>query len=95
MILIIISFLSVKLMYLNAIQSVYMTWIMVLIAVGLHFFAFIPVHGKIIGILGIVTILNGLIGILAHFPLDMIFVSDGVIKMIFGLIYLKVSPINF
>lgn len=93
--LIFLAFLPAKLLQLNLIQTTYLTWIMILIAVGLHFFAFIPVHGKIIGILGLVTILNGVIGLIFRLPLDIILVCDGVVKIIFGLIYLKVSPINF
>lgn len=95
MVLVLLGFLPAQLMNMSGVQAVYVTWIMILIGVGLHFFAFIPVHGKIIGILGIVIVLNGLFGLLIRLPLDIIFISDGLFKIIFGLVYLKVSPINF
>ncbi|MBL3529906.1 hypothetical protein JMJ99_00890 [Companilactobacillus zhachilii] len=95
MALVFLSFLPAQMMHLSGMQAVYVTWVMILIGVGLHFLAFIPVHGKIIGILGLVIVLNGLFGLFVRLPLDMIFISDGLIKIIFGLVYLKVSPINF
>ena len=70
-------------------------WLGVLLSVGLHFFMFIPVHGKMMGIFGILTIINVLISMLLVVPLDLVFIIDGFLKLIFGILYIKLSPINF
>lgn len=70
-------------------------WLEIMIVIGIHFFFFIPVHGKLMGILGGLTIINSLLGLLLGWPLDLVFVIDGLLKLIFGLIFVKVSPINF
>lgn len=71
-------------------------WILIFGMVGVHFLTFIPVHGKLVGILGIILIINATIGIIfLTFPLTLFFIIDGTIKLIFGIIYIKLSPINW
>lgn len=70
-------------------------WLQALVVIGVHFFFSIPVHGKLMGILGGLTIINALLGLLLGWPLDLVFVIDGLLKLSFGLIFVKVSPINF
>lgn len=71
-------------------------WILLFALVGVHFIMFIPVHGKLIGILGLILIVNAVIAIIyTSTPLNLVFIIDGTIKLIFGIIYLKISPINW
>lgn len=95
MILILVSLLLVRSLHVNSNQTIYYIWVLILISVGLHFFSFIPVHGKIIGILGFILALLETVFVILKVPLDLIFVSDGIIKIVFGIIYLRLSPINF
>jgi len=71
-------------------------WLLILLAVGIHFFAFVPVHGKLIGILGALTIINAGTGLLfISVPLNIFFVIDGLLKLIFGILYICLSPTRF
>ncbi|HDR4948498.1 TPA: hypothetical protein QCR51_005088 [Bacillus cereus] len=71
-------------------------WLLILLAVGVHFLTFIPVHGKLMLLLSIGLIINALIGLtFTNLSLDVVFVIDGLIKVLFGIIYIKVSPTNF
>ena len=72
-------------------QIIKVSWLLILLAVGLHFFFFVPVHGKAMAVLATLTILNVLVGIPVHESLDMIFILDGTIKIIFGLYFIKVG----
>ncbi len=56
-------------------------WLEIMIVIGIHFFFFIPVHGKLMGILGGLTIINSLLGLLLGWPLDLVFVIDGLLKL--------------
>lgn len=77
----------------NAVREL---WILILISVGVHFLFFIPVQGKLLAAsLAILTILNGLIGIMFHINLDTIFILDGLIKIVFGFIYIYSSRMNY
>ncbi|WP_225425900.1 MULTISPECIES: DUF6609 family protein [Apilactobacillus] len=71
-------------------------WILILISVGIHFLFFIPVQGKYLASsLSILTILNCLIGIIFNIDLDIIFVFDGLIKIIFGFVYIYSSKLKY
>lgn len=71
-------------------------WLLILLAVGVHFLPFIPVHGKLMFFLSIGLIINAFIGLnITNTSLDVFFVIDGLIKILFGIIFIKLSPINF
>ncbi|ANV74672.1 hypothetical protein P4J09_13845 [Bacillus cereus] len=71
-------------------------WLLILLAVGVHFLTFIPVHGKLMLFLSISLIINAFIGlIINNVSLDIFFVIDGLIKILFGGIFIKLSPTNF
>lgn len=71
-------------------------WVLIFGVVGAHFLTFIPVHGKIAGILGLALILNSAAAIMVpSIPLTFVFIIDGTIKLIIGVIFIKVSPINW
>ncbi|GAA6124122.1 hypothetical protein BPY_22300 [Bifidobacterium psychraerophilum] len=68
-------------------------WLCILISVALHFFMFIPVHGKMMAILGVVLLVNAGAGLLfPAMPLDVVFVLDGIIKIVVGAILIRISP---
>ncbi|PHA21718.1 hypothetical protein COI69_08710 [Bacillus cereus] len=71
-------------------------WLLILLVVGIHFLTFIPVHGKLMLFLSICLIVNTFIGLIfTNISLDVVFVIDGLIKILFGSIFIKLSPINF
>ncbi|MED0984544.1 DUF6609 family protein [Bacillus paramycoides] len=71
-------------------------WLLILLAVGIHFIPFIPVHGKIMFLLSVILIINASIGlIITNVNLDVFFVVDGLIKILFGVIFIRLSPIDF
>lgn len=71
-------------------------WVLLFALVGVHFITFIPVHGRLIGALGAILIINAVIAIIfSAIQLNLVFVIDGSIKLIFGIIYFKISPINW
>lgn len=71
-------------------------WLGILISVALHFFMFIPVHGKMMAILGVVLLVNAGAGLLLPaIPLDVVFVLDGIIKIVVGAILIRISPTDF
>ncbi|MGE8000726.1 DUF6609 family protein [Lysinibacillus sp. NPDC093190] len=71
-------------------------WLLIILTVGVHFLTFIPVHGKLMLFLSITLIINAFIGlIIANVNLDVFLVIDGLIKILFGSIFIKLSPINF
>ncbi|MGE7694959.1 DUF6609 family protein [Lysinibacillus sp. NPDC094177] len=71
-------------------------WLLIILAVGVHFLPFIPVHGKLMLFLSISLIINAFIGlIITNVSLDVFFVIDGLIKILFGSIFIKLSPTNF
>jgi hypothetical protein len=71
-------------------------WLLIILVVGVHFLTFIPVHGKLMFFLSISLIINAFIGLLiTNVSLDVFFVIDGLIKILFGGIFIKLSPLNF
>lgn len=71
-------------------------WLLIILAVGIHFLTFVPVHGKLMLFLSIALIINAFIGlVITNVSLDVFFVIDGLIKILFGSIFIKLSPINF
>lgn len=71
-------------------------WKFILLAVGIHFFLFIPVHGKIMLLLGVFSTINVLLAIFVKdYEINMLFLTDGIIKLVFGIIMIYLSPINF
>ncbi|KSU06339.1 putative membrane protein [Lactococcus lactis subsp. lactis] len=71
-------------------------WLFILLSVGIHFFFFIPVHGKLMGLLGIASTLNVLFELSVNeYPLNVFFAVDGMIKLVFGILLVSLSPIDF
>ncbi|PEI82094.1 hypothetical protein CN679_28240 [Bacillus pseudomycoides] len=71
-------------------------WLLILLTVGVHFLTFIPVHGKLMFFLSMSLIINALMGlIITNISLDVFLVIDGLIKILFGGIFIRISPINF
>ncbi|MED4452170.1 DUF6609 family protein [Metabacillus fastidiosus] len=60
-------------------------WLCIFIIIGIHFFGFYFSQGKLMLMLGILTILNSLVGILLiSVPFLLFAVIDGIIKIIIG-----------
>ena len=60
-------------------------WLCIFIVIGIHFFGFYFSQGKLMFLLGILTILNSLVGILLiSVPFLLFAVIDGIIKIIIG-----------
>jgi len=73
-------------------QNWRMVWLGTFIAVGLHFFPFYFVHGRAMIAIGILGIINALLGILLNSVSFSVFAfNDGVIKMVFGIYLLFFS----
>ncbi|MFP7486964.1 DUF6609 family protein [Priestia filamentosa] len=61
-------------------------WLSIFIAVGIHFFGFYFSQGKMMILLGILTIINGVIGILLiSIPFILFALIDGILKLLIGL----------
>lgn len=64
-------------------------WLCIFIVIGIHFFGFYFSQGKLMLLLGALTILNSLIGILLiSVPFLLFAVIDGILKIILGFIML-------
>lgn len=77
------------------VPQIIFTWKMIFLAVGVHFLAFIPVHGKIMLILSILTVTNVLFNYFFKLPINQLFLVDGLLKIFCGFIAVKISPTNF
>jgi hypothetical protein len=67
-------------------------WLALLLTVGVHFLFFIPVHGRLVGVLGALVAGNAAAGlVLGGVPLGVFFVLDGALKLVAGLLYLRLS----
>lgn len=68
-------------------------WLSIFIAVGVHFFGFYFSQGKVMILLGILTILNGFAGLLlVSAPFIIFAIIDGSLKFIIGLKMLNMKP---
>ncbi|WP_121614277.1 DUF6609 family protein [Mesobacillus foraminis] len=69
-------------------------WLSIFIAVGVHFFGFYFSQGKVMIILGMLTIVNGFIGFfLASAPFIFFAIIDGCLKLLFGLKMLNMKRV--
>ena len=70
-------------------------WLLILLAVGIHFIPFTLVHGKLTILLAVLIIINSCIGLYLSDTSFIIFgIIDGVIKLIIGIIMFNLSPKN-
>jgi len=71
-------------------------WLGLFFIVGAHFLLFVPVHGRIAGILGALLMANATAGfLLPNLALPVFFITDGSLKLVAGSLYLKISPLNW
>lgn len=70
-------------------QNYRMIWLGAFLAIGIHFFPFALVHGKLMVVLGFFVSINALVGIVdANIPFHFIAYLDVIIKAIIGFIML-------
>ncbi|GKX65226.1 DUF6609 family protein [Inconstantimicrobium mannanitabidum] len=68
-------------------------WLLVLLAVGIHFIPFTLVHGKLALLLAILLIINSCIGLyLISISFAIFSIIDALIKLFIGIILFKLSP---
>ncbi|MPQ33898.1 hypothetical protein E4V42_21085 [Clostridium estertheticum] len=68
-------------------------WLLILLAVGIHFIPFTLVHGKLTLMLAILTIINSCIGLYLFNTSFVVFgIIDAIIKLIIGIVLFKFSP---
>lgn len=79
-----------------AVENYRMIWLSAFLAIGIHFFPFTTVHGKIMFPLGILVSINSIIGMLVPSIQFVVFAYiDVAIKLIFGIIMLRsTNPLN-
>ncbi|WP_338151908.1 DUF6609 family protein [Mesobacillus campisalis] len=69
-------------------------WLSIFIAVGVHFFGFYFSQGKVMILLGVLTIVNGFVGLLlVSAPFIFFAIIDGCLKFLFGLKMLNMKRI--
>lgn len=98
MVLIFLSFALTQLVYggIVTLPALRTLWLCILVSVALHFFMFIPVHGNMMAVLGVVLLVNAGAGLLfPTIPLDLVFVIDGIIKIVVGAVMIRISPTDF
>lgn len=67
-------------------EDVRTLWLSILIVVGIHFFGFYFSHGKWVIVLGILTLINGIAGlILLQVPFIIFGIVDSLIKLVIGI----------
>lgn len=60
-------------------------WLSILVVVGIHFLGFYFSQGKLLIVLGVLTTVNGLLGILVvNIPFLVVALIDGTLKMVVG-----------
>jgi len=60
-------------------------WLSILIVIGIHFFGFYFSQGKLMIVLGVLTIINGLLGILiVNIPFLVVALIDATLKIVIG-----------
>jgi hypothetical protein len=70
-------------------------WLALLLSVGVHFLFFVPVHGRLVGALGVLVAANAAAGlVLGGVPLGVFFVVDGALKLVAGILYLRPSVVR-
>lgn len=72
-------------------------WLSILIVIGIHFFGFYFSQGKLLIVLGALTTINGLVGILLiNIPFLVVALIDGTLKIVVGfrLLFKRQDSIN-
>ncbi|WP_050180521.1 DUF6609 family protein [Domibacillus robiginosus] len=73
-------------------DDVRLFWLSLFIAVGIHFFGFYFSQGKIMILLGILTIINGIMGlVLISVPFLVFALIDGMVKLLIGMKMLTIK----
>jgi hypothetical protein len=68
-------------------------WLLILLAVGIHFIPFTLVHGKLTLLLAVLLIINSCIGLYLTSASFVIFgIIDAIIKILIGFIMFRFSP---
>lgn len=68
-------------------------WLLILLAVGIHFIPFTLVHGKLTLLLAAIIIINSCIGLYLSNASFIIFgITDGIIKLFIGIIMFNLCP---
>lgn len=68
-------------------------WLLILLAVGIHFIPFTLVHGKLTLVLAILSIINSCIGLYLSNTSFVVFgLTDAIIKLSIGIVMFKLSP---
>ena len=68
-------------------------WLLILLAVGIHFIPFTLVHGNLSLVLAILLIINSFVGIYLSNTTFVIFgLTDSIIKLLVGVVLFKISP---
>ena len=71
--------------YFIGFENLRLLWLSILIVIGIHFFGFYFSQGKNLILLGVLTIVNGLIGVLVvNIPFLVVALIDGSLKIIIG-----------
>jgi len=82
-------------MSLSSTENYRLIWMLILLAVGIHFIPFSLVHGKLTLVLGILIIVNSSIGLYLSGISFIIFgIIDAIIKLVIGIILFKYSSKN-
>ncbi|ERI93409.1 hypothetical protein HMPREF1982_01833 [Clostridiales bacterium oral taxon 876 str. F0540] len=80
-------------MSLNRTGNYRLIWLLILLAVGIHFIPFILVHGKLTLLLAALLIINSCIGLYLSNTSFVIFgITDAIIKLFIGIILFNLSP---
>ena len=79
-----------------ATQNYRMIWLSAFLAIGIHFFPFATVHGKIMSPLAILVSINAILGmIFSSIPFSIFAYIDVTIKTLFGIImFFSKNPLN-
>ena len=79
-----------------ATQNYRMIWLSAFLAIGIHFFPFATVHGKIMSPLAILVSINAILGmVFSSIPFSIFAYIDVTIKTLFGIImFFSKNPLN-
>lgn len=70
-----------------------MIWLLILLAVGIHFLPFVLIHGKLMLLLAILLIINSSVGLyFSNTPFAVFGAADAIIKIFIGIMLYKISP---